>query len=78
MVKWLDGGPNPETRMAYDGRGNVLCTRDALGHETTMTYDSSGTFATTVTNPLGQSTTTQYYGVNGVPMDTGLYAKSNQ
>ncbi len=78
VVNWLNGGSSPETRMAYDGMGNVVCTRDALGHTTTMTYGSSGTFATAVTNPLGHRTTTQYYGVNDVPMDTGLYGQVKQ
>ena len=75
VVRWLNGGTSPETRMAYDALGNVLCTRDANGHTTTMAYDSTGTFATSVTNPLGHITTTQYYGVEGVPMDTGLYGQ---
>ncbi|GJL61397.1 MAG: hypothetical protein NPIRA04_00510 [Nitrospirales bacterium] len=75
VVKWLNGGTDPETRMAYDSQGNVICTRDAKDNTTTMAYDASGTFATTVTNSLGHVTTTQYYGVNGVAMDLGLYGQ---
>ena len=75
VVEWLNTGPNPETRMAYDRYGNVICTRDALGSTTTMTYDGSRTFATSVTNQLGHTTTTSYYGVDGVPMDQGLYGQ---
>ena len=75
VVKWLNGGTDPQTRMAYDSQGNVTCTRDAKGNETTMAYDASGTFATSVTNPLGHVTSTTYYGVNGVAMDTGLYGQ---
>ena len=75
VVRWLAGGLSPETRMAYDGVGNPVCARDANGHTSTLTYDSSATFPTVVTNALGQQTTTQYYGVGGVPADTGLYAQ---
>ncbi len=75
VVKWLSVGTDPETRMAYDSHGNVICTRDANGHTTTMAYDTSGTFATTVTNPLGHVVSTTYYGVNGVAMDLGLYGQ---
>ncbi len=75
VVRWLSGGTSPETRMAYDSMGNVTCTRDANGNTTTMAYDPSGTFATSVTNPVGHVTSTTYYGVNGVAMDLGLYGQ---
>ena len=75
-VRWLFGGPiPPETRMAYDEMGNIICTRDANMNETTMTYDSTGTFATQVTNPLGHVTETKYYGVDGESMDFGIYGQ---
>jgi hypothetical protein len=35
----------------------------------TVTYDSTKTFPTTTTNPLGHVTTTQYYGVDGQVVD---------
>ena len=75
-VRWLSGATTPpETRAAYDARGNVICTRDAAGHTTTMGYDASGTFVTTVTNPQGHVTRTTYYGVDGVwPID-GAYGQ---
>ena len=75
VVRWLSGGTSPETRMAYDSMGNVTCTRDALGNTTTIAYDPSGTFATSVTNASGHVTSTTYYGVNGVAMDLGLYGQ---
>lgn len=75
VVRWLNGGTSPETRMAYDAYGNLICTRDANGHTTTISYDSSFTFAKVITNPLAHSTTTQYYGVDGVAADKGLYGQ---
>ncbi len=75
VVTWLNGSTDPETRMAYDAYGNVTCARDARGHTTTMTYDSSQTYATSETNHLNQQTATSYYGINGVAMDTGLYGQ---
>ena len=75
-VRWLSGATtSPETRMAYDAKGNRLCTRDANGHTTTLAYDSSGTFVTTRTNPKRQVTTIAYYGVNGVATTHGLYGQ---
>jgi YD repeat-containing protein len=79
IERWLDGGINPETRMAYDSRGNVICTRDANGNITTISYDLSSTFPTTVTSPVVNGTqfqtTTKYYGVGTDPADNGLYGQ---
>lgn len=75
ILRWLSDGTSPEVRTAHDGYGNVICTRDANGNVTTITYDKSATLPTVVTNPLGHTTTTQYYGVDSVPADTGLYGQ---
>ena len=75
-VRWLSGATtHPETRMAYNSQGNLICTRDANGHTTTTAYDSTGTFVTTVTNAQGHVTTTAYYGVNGVATTRGVYGQ---
>jgi len=76
VVRWLNGGTSPATRMAYDAYGNRTCTRDPRGNTTTIAYDTgTNTFPLTVTNPLSHVTTTAYYGVNGVVMDLGLYGQ---
>ena len=75
VVKSLEGGTSPETGMTYDAYGNLTCIRDARGNMTTLTYDASHIFVTTSTNALGHQTSTTYYGVNGVAMDTGLYGQ---
>ncbi len=75
IVRWLQGGVNPEVRMAYDSYGNLVCTRDPKGNIATLAYDSSFTFMTVATNPLGHKTTTVYYGVGGVLADKGLYGQ---
>ena len=75
-VSWLAGATSqPETRQAYDQYGNEICHRDAGGHTTTLTYDTSGTFVTTETNALGHVTTTAYYGLDGVASTQGLYGQ---
>ena len=75
-VRWLSGATtHPETRMAYNSQGNLICTRDANGHTTTTAYDSTGTFVTTVTNAQGHVTTTAYYGVNSVATTRGVYGR---
>jgi RHS repeat-associated protein len=75
IVRWLEGGTSPETRMAYDSYGNLVCTRNANGNTTAISYDGSFSFPKVTTNPLGHQTTTQYYGIDGVAMDTGLYGQ---
>ena len=75
IVRWLSGGTNPEARMAYDSYGNRVCSRDANGNTSTITYDASFTFPKVVTNALGHQATTQYYGVDGVSATTGLYGQ---
>jgi len=75
VALWLNGGTNPEARMAYNSFGNLICQRDAKGNTSSITYDTSNTFPTLITNPLGQQTVNQYYGVNGVPADKGLYGQ---
>jgi len=75
VVRWLGGGNNPELRRAHDSYGNQICSRDANGNVTTWAYDTSATFPTVVTNALGQQTTSQYYGVDGIDTSTGLYGQ---
>lgn len=77
-VKWLDGTNDPETRLAYDSYGNAVCARNANGHMTTTAYDSEAMMETSFTDALGQTTTTQYYGVDGVAADNGLYGQVKQ
>jgi len=81
IVRWLDGVNDPSVRMAYDNYGNLSCTRDARGNVSTVSYDGSFTFPTAGTTPpvgtnlAGYKTTTQYYGVDGVAADKGLYGQ---
>ena len=74
-VKWLSASTDPETRIAYDALGNPVCSKNANGNTTSMTYDSEGFFETTFTDSLGFVTTTQYYGVDGVAADNGIYGQ---
>jgi len=77
-VKWLSASADPETRIAYDDLGNPVCSRNANGNTTSMTYDSEGFFEITFTDSLGYVTTTQYYGVGGIPADNGIYGQVKQ
>lgn len=74
VVQWTGGDP-PDRYMAYNGYGNLICTRDPRGNITHLTYDSSQTFPVTIINPLVHTTNTAYYGVNGAAMDKGLYGQ---
>lgn len=75
VERWLNGGTNPVIGMAYNNYGSATCTRDPKGNTTNLAYDPTSTFPLTSTNALGHVTTSTYYGVNGVAMDTGLYGQ---
>ncbi len=76
VERWLNGGTNPISGMEYNSYGSVTCIRDPKGNTTNLAYDPTSTFPLTSTNALGYVTTTSYYGVNGVAMDTGLYGQA--
>src|SRR5207247_9283234 len=59
----------------YDSYWNHTCARDPNGNTSSISYDASNTFPRIVTNPLGHQTTTQYYGVDSVAADNGLYGQ---
>lgn len=75
IVRWLENGTNPETRMAVDPYGNVICTRDPKGYISKIMYDASKTFQRQTLNPLSHPITTEYYGVDGVAADKGLFGQ---
>jgi len=66
IIRWLDGGANPEAWIGYDSNGNVVCSSDPDRRLTAFAYDPSGVFRTSVTNALNHQLTTEYFGVNGV------------
>jgi RHS repeat-associated protein len=79
IVKWLNpkqtGTADPELRMGYNAYGNLVCTRDENGNLSSFTYDKYQTFQKTATNALGQTVTTQYYGVDTTPVTGGFYGQ---
>jgi RHS repeat-associated protein len=74
-VSWLKDLPSPTVKRAYDNYGNLRCIKDANGNISKISYDSSFTFPKISTNPMGQQTIIQYYGVDYMPTDTGLYGQ---
>ena len=66
---------DPEVNMSYNGFGNLVCARDPKGYVSRSSYDGTGTFTTSSVNPKGHTAVTQYYGVDGVPADRGLYGQ---
>jgi len=66
------GGINPVTQYTYNNVGNLLTTTDPLNRTTTITYDTTyNIFPVTTTNAMGHSVVNEYYGVGGVPLDSG-------
>lgn len=59
-VKWLQGGTSPTTLFAYDTYGNRTQVTDANNHQMTYTFDSTGTYPTSITNAKNQTTVINY------------------
>ncbi len=61
------------TKYEYDDIGNIIKTVDPKGNATSVEYDPTyRMFPVKVTNPIGQSSSSVYYGVNA-PVEEGLY-----
>jgi RHS repeat-associated protein len=89
IEKWLngatysDGRTGPDERRAYDALGNLVCVRDAKEHQRSYTYDGSGTFRTSTVSdflsrggsPYRLTESSDYYGVDGVIADSGLFGQ---
>lgn len=76
VVRLLKGDTDPEEWTGYDGYGNVTCKSDADRRLTTFGLDAgSSTFQTSATNAKNHTTTTQYYGIDGVAADHGRYGQ---
>jgi RHS repeat-associated protein len=72
---WKEGPADPEVRTGYDTRGNVICTRGPGGNVTTFAHDSNGYFPVAVTNALGHTRSTRYYGVDETSSPLGLWGQ---
>jgi YD repeat-containing protein len=64
-----------KTILTYDRFGNELCHADPNGNVTTSEYDDTGSYPLRITNAKKQATHFQYYGVNGINTDGGLYGQ---
>ena len=66
------GPVQPITRYTYDVFGNLKTTIDPLGNTTLINYDSAyNMFPLSTTNAMGHQVVNEYYGVNGVALDSG-------
>jgi RHS repeat-associated protein len=73
-VRWNGtSNPTPTDLYSYDTVGNLLTTTDPLNNITTITYDSLKVFPLTTSNALSHVVTTEYYGINGVSLNSGGY-----
>ncbi len=62
-------------RTGYNTLGTPAWAEDARGHRTTITFDPTGVYELTSRNVLGHQVSSDFYGVNGVLADNGLYGQ---
>jgi RHS repeat-associated protein len=75
-IVWLNSeAESPEAHFAYDGFGNLICSKDPKGNKTTIAYDSSHTFPISVTDAKKLTTKFEYYGVGGSGTEAGSYGQ---
>jgi len=72
---WAGNAPgaiSPETKYTYDVFGNLKTTQDTNNNTTTMDYDTAyQMFPFMTQNAKGHQVVNEYYGVNGVSLDSG-------
>ncbi|MCB9771472.1 MAG: VCBS repeat-containing protein [Candidatus Omnitrophica bacterium] len=73
-VDWAGSAPgtvHPFTKYSYDAIGNVLSLEDSKGSKTTTVYDATyRLFPLQTTNALGHKVVNEYYGINGVALNS--------
>lgn len=66
------GAQKPTTLYTYNTYGNLENTTDPRGNITTIAYDTTyQLFPLTTTNAVNHQVKNEYYGVNGVALDSG-------
>ncbi len=72
---WGGDGANtvhPTVRYVYDSYGNVVETIDPNNNSASVSYDSTyHMFPLSAANALGHEVVNEYYGINGVALDSG-------
>ncbi len=74
-TRWLKNGTDPVEIFGYDSFGNQICSKDPGGNVSTISYDSTSTYPSIVTNAKGHQLTNRYYGVDGEAVDHGVYGQ---
>lgn len=65
---------NPTSQYTYDAYGNLATTKDPKNNTTSITYDTTyRMFPLRTTNAITHQINNEYYGVNGVALDSGGY-----
>ncbi|MCK5581374.1 MAG: VCBS repeat-containing protein [Candidatus Omnitrophica bacterium] len=74
-IDWSGDGVediDPETYYTYTVYGNLETTTDPRGYTTSIVYDPDvQAYPLTTTNALGHTVVNEYYGINGVALDSG-------
>jgi RHS repeat-associated protein len=75
IVQWNGESPLIGKQLSYDEFGNLVCSRDAEGRVTSLTYDRSHSLVASVVNAKGFIASISYYGVDEGPSDGGLFGQ---
>lgn len=64
VKRWIDATNSTAVQFSRTSSGNVACAEDDLGNKTAAVFDGQDEYVSKITNPLGQSVTFSYYGID--------------
>ena len=64
VTQWINADISTEEKFSRSPSGNVVCSEDALGNKTFSVFDAQDEYLTKITNPLNQTVSFAYYGID--------------
>jgi RHS repeat-associated protein len=64
VKRWTDVNSSAEEKLSRSPSGNIKCSEDNLGNRTVFAFDAEDEYLSKIMNPLNQSVTLRYYGID--------------
>jgi len=62
--RWINANTSAEEKFSRSPSGNVTCSEDGLGNKTLSVFDQQDEYLSKIVNPLNQTVTFSYYGID--------------